>query len=79
MVPMTLPPWPPRPAEDDDDKYAAGNARLRQAVMVLSVLFALVLIVWYALRFVDALGEPDAPVQPTQVAAPAAPAGVPTA
>lgn len=69
MVPMAIPPWPRPPADDDDDKYAAGNERLRQAYVVLAVIFGLVLILWFVLQFVDALGEPDAPVQPTQVAA----------
>ena len=75
MDSMAIPPWP-RPPADDDDKYAAGNERLRKAYVVLAVAFVVVLIVWFALRFVDALREPEAPVQPTQVAAgPDAPAG----
>ncbi len=74
MDSMAIPPWPRPPA--DDDKYAAGNERLRKAYVVLAVAFVVVLIVWFALRFVDALREPEAPVQPTQVAAgPDAPAG----
>lgn len=74
MDSMAIPPWPRPPA--DDDKYAAGNERLRKAYVVLAVAFVVVLIVWFALRFVDALREPEAPVQPTQVAAaPATPAG----
>ena len=74
MDSMAIPPWPRPPA--DDDKYAAGNERLRKAYVVLAVAFVVVLIVWFALRFVDALREPEAPVQPTQVAAgPDVPAG----
>ena len=74
MDSMAIPPWPRPPA--DDDKYAAGNERLRKAYVVLAVAFVVVLIVWFALRFVDALREPEAPVQPTQVpAGPDAPAG----
>ena len=60
MDSMAIPPWPRPPA--DDDKYAAGNERLRKAYVVLAVAFVVVLIVWFALRFVDALREPEAPV-----------------